>query len=411
MSLPVNIDALPTSLPRSRRAFASVLFDEAHSEAWSIRADTVAQMNPRHPGDAGYLQAAAALRERGMVVDAHTVGALTAEVVTDRDVVVLAHPSDGTWERVTGIGSATLSADEIDALEAFVRDGGGLVVMAECEQDKYGNNLVDLLERFGIRPLNVTVQDTEHNHQDVVAWVLATLPRQRGKADLLARVSGACFYRSGVLSITNPDAVVLAKTSSTADPAEQPLAVALQFGRGRLVVFADSDLFGDDSIADYDHLTLWSNAITWAASGSGADTVSAATPSSWLLTHPGWIALKESIENLRGLQAKDGSLDIETHGVSAQEGATAELDTIVSSIEALRPHFEHDADYLDAVILDLQNWRDGGFAPRKTMNLSSSFDHRVVDGYDAATFIQRLRTLIEAPAASSCCSSVSWWPA
>ena len=43
-------------------------------------------------------------------------------------------------------------------------------------------------------------------------------------------------------------------------------------------------------------------------------------------------------------------------------------------------------------------WRDGVFVPRKVMNLSSSFDHRVVDGYDAATFIQRLRTLIEAPA-------------
>ncbi len=43
-------------------------------------------------------------------------------------------------------------------------------------------------------------------------------------------------------------------------------------------------------------------------------------------------------------------------------------------------------------------WRDGGFVPRKTMNLSSSFDHRVVDGYDAATFIQRLRELIESPA-------------
>ena len=43
-------------------------------------------------------------------------------------------------------------------------------------------------------------------------------------------------------------------------------------------------------------------------------------------------------------------------------------------------------------------WRDGAFVPRKFMNLSSSFDHRVVDGHDAATFIQRLRTLIEAPA-------------
>ena len=43
-------------------------------------------------------------------------------------------------------------------------------------------------------------------------------------------------------------------------------------------------------------------------------------------------------------------------------------------------------------------WRDGGFVPRKTMNLSSSFDHRVVDGFDAASFIQRLRALLEAPA-------------
>jgi 2-oxoisovalerate dehydrogenase E2 component (dihydrolipoyl transacylase) len=43
-------------------------------------------------------------------------------------------------------------------------------------------------------------------------------------------------------------------------------------------------------------------------------------------------------------------------------------------------------------------WRDGAFVPRKVMNLSSSFDHRVVDGYDAATFIQRLRTLLETPA-------------
>ncbi len=43
-------------------------------------------------------------------------------------------------------------------------------------------------------------------------------------------------------------------------------------------------------------------------------------------------------------------------------------------------------------------WRDNAFVPRKTMNLSSSFDHRVIDGWDAASFIQRLRTLLEQPA-------------
>jgi 2-oxoisovalerate dehydrogenase E2 component (dihydrolipoyl transacylase) len=36
---------------------------------------------------------------------------------------------------------------------------------------------------------------------------------------------------------------------------------------------------------------------------------------------------------------------------------------------------------------------------RKMMNLSSSFDHRVVDGYDAAAFIQRVKGLLEHPAA------------
>lgn len=41
---------------------------------------------------------------------------------------------------------------------------------------------------------------------------------------------------------------------------------------------------------------------------------------------------------------------------------------------------------------------DGAFVPRKIMNLSSSFDHRVVDGHDAASFIQALRRLIETPA-------------
>jgi 2-oxoisovalerate dehydrogenase E2 component (dihydrolipoyl transacylase) len=42
--------------------------------------------------------------------------------------------------------------------------------------------------------------------------------------------------------------------------------------------------------------------------------------------------------------------------------------------------------------------RDGQIVVRKMMNLSSSFDHRVVDGYDAAEFIQKLRGLLEHPA-------------
>ncbi len=43
-------------------------------------------------------------------------------------------------------------------------------------------------------------------------------------------------------------------------------------------------------------------------------------------------------------------------------------------------------------------WDGTQFIPRKMMNLSSSFDHRVVDGWDAAVFVQRIKTLLETPA-------------
>jgi 2-oxoisovalerate dehydrogenase E2 component (dihydrolipoyl transacylase) len=41
-------------------------------------------------------------------------------------------------------------------------------------------------------------------------------------------------------------------------------------------------------------------------------------------------------------------------------------------------------------------WRHG--TVRRIMNLSSSFDHRFVDGYDAAAMIQALKERLEHPA-------------
>ncbi len=43
-------------------------------------------------------------------------------------------------------------------------------------------------------------------------------------------------------------------------------------------------------------------------------------------------------------------------------------------------------------------WNGDTFVPRQVMNLSSSFDHRIVDGWVAATFVQRIKTSLESPA-------------
>ena len=43
-------------------------------------------------------------------------------------------------------------------------------------------------------------------------------------------------------------------------------------------------------------------------------------------------------------------------------------------------------------------WDGQSFQPRRMMNLSCSFDHRVVDGYVAAEFVAKIKSLLETPA-------------
>ncbi|MDG1416945.1 MAG: 2-oxo acid dehydrogenase subunit E2 [Maricaulis sp.] len=41
---------------------------------------------------------------------------------------------------------------------------------------------------------------------------------------------------------------------------------------------------------------------------------------------------------------------------------------------------------------------NGGVVARKLINLSSCFDHRIVDGYEAAMLVQRIKGMLENPA-------------
>jgi len=163
---------------------ARVVFDEAHSEAWTIRPELARQMQPAHPGDSSYARAAEALTARDFTVEINADAPLTAKTLADAGVLVIAHPSDPRWERTTGTGSPELSGEELDAIEAFVAQGGGLIVLGETEQEKYGNNLNELLARFGLHLENDTVQDYEH-YRDAPSWVLADLmPGARGRTGL-----------------------------------------------------------------------------------------------------------------------------------------------------------------------------------------------------------------------------------
>ncbi|MFF4614241.1 DUF6421 family protein [Nonomuraea jabiensis] len=327
------------------QAFPRVLFDEAHSESWTVRREVAEAINPAHPDDNSYARAAGLLRHLGHTVGVHTSGALTPETLAEQDVLVIAHPSGERWERTIGQGSPVFTAAELDAIESFVADGGGLVVLAEEEQDKYGNNLRELLGRFGVGVAHATVRDPRRAHRDVATWVLAEPATGSG---LLAGVRTACFYRTGVLRVEGEGEVLFA-TSPTADPAGAPLAAAVRYGKGRVVAFADSDLFGDDSIEDYDHRRLWGNVVTWAARVPDAG---AATGPRDEAKAAGFARLKAAVEELRPLQVKDGSVPEE------KERAKALVAEIGTRLGEISPYFPHDAAYLQAVRDDLAKWAE-----------------------------------------------------
>jgi hypothetical protein len=337
-----------------------VLFDEAHSEAWTIRPEIAGAIQPAHPGDSSLARAAEALAEREFEVAAHTAGPLTDEVLADASVLVIAHPSDPKWEATVDGGLPVLEPAEIEAIDSFVRGGGGLIVLGETEQDKYGSNLNELLARFGIQIESATVQDYEHHHGDAPSWVLASLGDALGEAapagsDPLAGVEAACFYRAGVLSTQN-GARVIARSHPTASLPNAPLAAVVPYGDGRVVVLSDSDLFGDDCIADLDHETLWLNLVYWAAQpGFAAD---GARPASAVTEDPAWVRLKEAVEELRLTQAADGSVDTSEHEPQRLRTLAA---AIAEGVQALKPRFPHQEDYLDAVSADTLAWADAGY--------------------------------------------------
>jgi hypothetical protein len=343
-----------------RPKVATVLFDEAHSEAWTVRADVAAAIQPAHPGDSSLARAAEALSNREFHVAVHTGGALSDAALAGASVLVIAHPSDPKWEATVQHGEPLLAPEEIDAIERFVSGGGGLIVLGETEQEKYGNNLNDLLARFGLAIENATVQDYDHHHGDAPSWVLARLGDEEaangaGGVDLLARVEALCFYRAGTVQAMN-GARVIARAHPTASAPNAPLAATATHGSGRVAVIADSDLFGDDCIGDLGHTAFWLNLVYWAAEPSFAGARD--TTGSDTAADPAWIELKQAVEELRVMQSPDGSVDTTARDANRARELAA---TIAERAQRLKARFTHQRDYIDQLGADLTAWADAGF--------------------------------------------------
>ena len=335
-----------------------ILIDQSHSQAWAIDLEQAAQMNPANPADASYANFKVIAEEAGFEVLPHTEGVISNEVLQGVDVLVLPHAATAEWEHTIGFGSPLLEPSEIAAIHQFVANGGGLLVLGENEQAKYGNNFNELIKNFGIKLTNETVQDPSQNFNDVASWPKPEFPTLL-LSDFRFMVHEVVLYRSGTLELA-PDfsGEVFLRTSESALPAQAAVAAAARFGAGQLVVFADSDIFGDDSINDLDNSRLLLNVLGFLALGAKPGTRDVASAKLQLAQNPAWQKLQESIEKMRPMQNKDGAIE----DAVVHEAAAKLLDQVIASIKELAPNFSHQVQYLAQVVSDLEAWRASGFA-------------------------------------------------
>ena len=364
------------------RKYARVLFDEVHSESWSISAERARQMQPEDPANASYQRAADALAARDFLVRRNLDAPLSPDVLAGADVLALVHPCDPRWERTTSAHPPALSAKELDAVLGFVRADGGLLVITEYEHDKYGDNLNELLAPAGLRLENGKVFDRSACALENPEWFFAA-PAEG--SPLGHRAGRACFYRAGWIASGAADW----RASAQAHPAEAGVIATARFGEGRIVVVTDSVLFGDERFGAFDHAQLWLNIVHWLAvpafarsavgtalravrcdaqaPGNPPPSVDAERESKVFMhadadgrhgvpSLPRFAPLKASVNALRELQESNGAVVVEKHAAAARL-----VEAILAQLDALRPDFPHQTEYFEALVRDFTTWRGAGF--------------------------------------------------
>ncbi|WP_420814077.1 DUF6421 family protein [Nakamurella deserti] len=94
------------------------------------------------------------------------------------------------------------------------------------------------------------------------------------------------------------------------------------------------------------------NLISWAGAGTAAAAETAPSRIDDLVVDRHWSHLKAAATALQALQSADGCV------ADGHDEARALVERLTASIEALAPHFPHDADYLAALVVDFRRWAE-----------------------------------------------------
>ena len=328
-----------TSTPR--RFFPKILIDQNHQQAWAATLEIAAKVNPINPADSSYEKALGKAFSLGYEVAVNHDKSIDHALLANCYILILPHNSDPIYEKTIGRGEVKYSLEEIETMVTFVKEGGSLLVLSEYEIEKYGNNTNELLEKFEMQVDHGLVQDLENSYNGVASWVEPVWCT----TDPLRIV----LYRAGwVESIGEYE--VLVKSSQSADPSDKNMGILKRYGKGRIFVLADSDIFGDDSIDDLQNKIFLERVLYLLSHNEKSGVTREKNPPQ------SWIILKDKVNSLRKLQSEDGSV-MQEHREQAESIAKEVIGAYVVCANDLDLA---DRGYVQECVKDFQNWIKSG---------------------------------------------------
>jgi len=189
------------------------------------------------------------LTDNDLDVEPYTEFMILAKNIKDAAVLVFGCPN-----------SSKLRPAEIDVLTRYVKAGGGLFLLSLSGGDRgLMNNLSKLSKTFGIEFANTAVKDERSN---------AGLPTMPFVSNLSAHPCTEdvqdILYPSGCSLMVSGSAMALASTSEMADPANQPVIAAAEYGKGRVVCSGSYEIFRKGGgLKHAGNKTFAINALRW----------------------------------------------------------------------------------------------------------------------------------------------------
>jgi hypothetical protein len=231
-------------------------FDETHGETWTLSTEVAFNADPARPEYRfyGHLSDALTLNPSQRVV--RITRRWDSNALRGINVVVLAHPANPGIEGNCCSGTPVFSQDELELLDTFVVNGGGLLWINEYSSDTWGTNLNRFFGRYGITCLNDTIRASRNivdSHVLVQHFVCDDIIPHAATA-LVTKIT---YHRGCSLGLRDP-AQPLVRA-----PEGQVVAAVSSLGKGKVAVIGDSDLFSVPYIGAYDNLGLFQGLISW----------------------------------------------------------------------------------------------------------------------------------------------------